>query len=346
MKKNRLLKTLIIASFITYSLVSCSNNGNSNNSSNVETTTMDIDSINRIVFEEFKKSFPDATYDDFLLNSKKQESSVDITYKYLSSSIIVGLKGNFKSKDILITNDLGVKEKRTVYYYIKSNWVVVEDYIYVDDIEKETYFLALNSDYTYSFKQEYKYDEYGNGIEGKFYRYYDNEWILASEEVVINGSFKPLYTIELNDDGTFKAKFIYEYDVNGNPIDEIYFEYIDEWVPINKYSYTYDDSGIWIEDKSYFYFEDEWVLKNIFKNYNGFPKLVYTIEFNDDNTFKSKKEFDYDSLGNLLIEIEYDYENDIWVCKMKHEYTYDDIGNLVEENTYLYVDGEWVLLNN
>ena len=136
MKKNRLLKTLIIASFITYSLVSCSNNGNSVSSSNVETTTMDIDSINRIVFEEFKKSFPDATYDDFLLNSKKQESSVDITYKYLSSSIIVGLNGNFKSKDILITNDLGVNEKRTVYYYIKSNWVVVEDYIYVDDREK------------------------------------------------------------------------------------------------------------------------------------------------------------------------------------------------------------------
>ena len=384
MKKKKIFGTLLMSTLIACSLASCSkdkdesysnssktscvissasSNTSSNTNSNANSNTSpsanasqsasssDIENHDLLaekVYEEFKLSFPTATYDDFLLNSKKTESN-EIKYEYMSSYITLDLNGTFISKNIIIKDEFDNDLIKTYSKYINDAWVKIVESIYINGEEKEVYHLDLNSDNTFNYKEEYTYDENGNELTYTYSKYINDAWVRIAESIYINGEEKEVYSLYLNSDDTFNYKYEYTYDENGNRLTNTYSEYINnEWVNTSKWEYTYDENGnqltsiyseyidnAWVDTKKWEYTYDE----------NGNVLTETYLKYIDNVwVYIYKYEYTYDENGNRLTNTYSEYINNEGVDTSKWEYTYDENGNQLTSIYSEYIDNAWVIV--
>ena len=250
MKKKKLFYSLIASSLFVSFLTSCddtnvtNNNQNSTNISSVETTNNVItteteinnlanNDLSRKVFDEYLVSFPNASYADFLLNGTKSKLTSLIRFYYKDSHFELDLDGNFISKSIVTRDNDGKRSSFTYSKYINNEWIIIQDSIYINGEQCDIYSLELNDDNTFSEKTERSYDDSGNGLSWKYYKYLNNEWVKTSESISINNERKLTYYLTLKDDNSFDEKTETTYDTNGNKSTQIKHKYINnEWIKI------------------------------------------------------------------------------------------------------------------
>ena len=263
----------------------------------------------------------------------------------------------------------GKKSTETYSRYINNEWIKIDESIYINGELSPIFLLYLNPDGTFISKYEYTYDANGKKSTETYSEYKNNEWIKTNEIIYINGEAKMIYSVSFNSDDTFKSKFEYTYDANGNMSSLIQSEYKNnEWIKtyesifINgdakiiyyvsfnldgtfkrKSEYTYDANGNRLTYTYSEYKNNEWIKTNESIFINGDAKIIYSVSFNSDDTFKSKEEYTYDANGNELTSTHSEYKNNAWVYYAKYEYTYDNDGNRLTETRYDYINGNWVL---
>nr|MCR4898268.1 hypothetical protein [Acholeplasmatales bacterium] len=334
-------------------------NGTNNNSQTVRYSIEDNE-ITQMVFNEFKKTFSDITYEDFRINGRKSTNSDEVRYSYMSSDI--ELKNNiFSSKAIRIN------ETSTFSKYINNEWVKTQEYYYIGSQFYITYELEFNDDNTFKLIRECTFDENGNRLTQKITRYINNEWIKTLDSISINGEPITIYSASLNSDNIITSIDEYTIDDEGNYLtckSSILSNgkwAINEFVYINgkstfigstqlnedksynfKWEYTRDENGNLVASKRFNYINNEWILVTHNVYINGEEKNVYFIAFKDDNTFNSKDETSYDENGNVLTWTETKYINGEWINDFKRECTYDENGNKLTCIDYKYINNDWV----
>lgn len=376
MKKKELICALAASTLFLGTLTSCDINGvigkptetttNITETNTTETTTNTAsDELLNKVFNEFKKSFKNITYDEFIKDVERHDSNQYLNFTYKESYIILYPSYTFKSKKIRI------KENDTWYVYESEykfgEWVLVGKYINTDgndipvyvlsaveyrngqyyskdevfydgDIKTRINSLYINEEWVYNSKTEYTYDKYNHDL----YRtstYINNEWIVIEERVNYKDHSIIIYSLALNLNGSFNTKYVCEYDKDGNPVKSITAKYVNnEWVTINESTYI-----------------------------DGILNYFYSISLSDDGSFFSKLEYTYDEEGNHLTETYSEYINNGWVkieekarygnelqkvysvdlnedgsLSKKEEYTYDLDGNPLSYSYSKYFKNEWV----
>ncbi len=264
--------------------------------------------LSKKIYSEYENEFSNSNYNNFLINCTKKTEHDEVSYEYLTFTIVLNNDGSFKEKIV-------IKDKiKTIYKYINDSWIKTDEKTYIDGKEKITFNISFNLD-DGSFKNKFEntYDDKGNRLTGTSYKYINNEWVKDLEYRYINGKNCTLYSLLLYSDNSYREKNEYTYDDNGNQLSSVSYYYINnEWVLHSKYEYTYDENG------------------------NELIAVIY-------DTLKSTKfEYTYDEKGYLLTEVEYTYSDNEWIFKTKEEFYYNSNGKKISEEKYNYIDNSWV----
>ncbi len=381
MRKKALFYALIASGLFVGCLASCNDKSTANTSSSVAETSSSTstgssqtqsynlvdDETARKVYNEYLKSLTNITYDDFLMNGKRNNWSQETVFLYKGIEISLDLNGSFKKMKVNTKNQNNVQTEVS-FSYINNEWVKTSEDIQINDLTRNIYQLSINEDGTLNFKNEYTYDESGNQLTSIHTRYQDgiilfinkcdttydangniltranfkyinDEWVKESEYKSINNELEQIYYLKINDDDTFDYKSEYTYDDNGNQLTKLEYKYInDEWIKVKECKYI-----------------------------NNEEKQIYNISFNLDGMFSTKSEYTYDESGNRLTRAYSKYINDEWVKYLeskyigdeektlysisfnsedefdyKIEYTYDENGNRLTDTYSKYINDQWV----
>ena len=346
--------------------------------SNVIITTTESD-IKYEYSDSYIKLDSNGNFLDKEIAYSNPDNSGIITYKFLdnewvTTKVLVNINGKLKE-----TYALYYKEDNTLLYkcestydetgredtstkseYLNGEWFIIDRYesvnnhivlIYHIDLDytsfkpknryeytyNENYFVSsskvsnyIDDEWVYISKTEVTYDEKYNIVSYIESKYINNGWVATNEAIYINGEYKDLYYITLNEDNTFESKTEYTYDENGDYTSETNYSYINgEFILMDKYLYL-DGKRVLVEGYAYI---------------NNEVKPTLIIKLKSNNTFKSKKEYEYDDSGNLLVYKESSYDSTEFIYTYKYEYTYDDNNNMLTEIRYQYINGEWVKIS-
>ncbi len=362
MKKKHLLLGAIIATSSLFTLISCGNKQTVTTASSsasrqpVESSTtttiptsrlpqynLEDNEISLKVFNEYKKTFSNITYDDFRINGRRYVLNNEIEYDYNSSYIKLNLDYTFKVKEIRLKDTNGNFISEVMSNYINNEWIRVSEFKYYNGEKLRTYELVLNNDGSINHETINNYDENGNRLsytwtafvnnsysskdesilsEGKnlyrtYYKYIDGEWVKTKKEIYINDEKYDLYLINFDRDGNFQNRYEYTYDDQGNKLSEIYSKFNGTlWEYLEKKEYSYELDTNRVTTISYEYANNDWYY---------YSKTIET----------------FDSNRNSILAIVLKYENNEWVNDYKLEHTYDNLNEL-SEIVSKYVNGEWV----
>ncbi len=242
--------------------------------------------------------------------------------------ILFNTDGTFNLKKENIFDNDGNKLSKIDSKYLNGKWEKLTEYKYFNDAEKIIYRLVLNPDNTYGYKVEKTYSNDGELTNEKFFDYINNTWIKTLENILIDGKSCTIFELFLDDD-VFSYKNEYTYDSNGNNLSKIRSNYKDgSWVYSIKNEYVFENNKC-KNLMLYKYINNKWVKLEESIRINGGTYSVYEATLNTDDSIKRIEEYAYDSNGNLLKKLRYDYENNILVYELKYEYTYDLAGNRI-----------------
>lgn len=232
--------------------------------------------------------------------------------------------------------------------------------MYINGQYHYTYFISLNSDGTFKFKDEATFDDDGNELVYTVSEYINNEWVIASFRNYKNHTG---CSYHLNFDGTYEAKNEYTYDDADNILTHVYSKYINgNWI-ITKFSdsehnteysinlksdgtyeskdeYTYDEYGGELTWTNYEYINNDWVTIK-YRDYEHNTGCSFNL--NPDGTYDSKDEYTDDAFGNEVTDAYIEFENDTWVYIYKNEYTYDKDRNKLTAKYSKYINRKWVV---
>ena len=337
MKKKSILCALIVPTIFLGTLTSCDKKEEP--TPTVETSNYkEVDeSIYEKVFNELKKSFDDINYEYFKKLVNVQKSDV-ISLSYLSSYVRLDYEGSFVEKSITAKDESGVLTK-TTSIYTNNEWEIESISKYFN--EKEYLYYQTGIDiHNVKFKAEYTYDDHHNRTSYIERSYINNEWVKTYEDNYINGEKVTVYEIKLTKDGSYDSKI--------------------ERIVENETRRT-------IESK---YISGEWVKIREHISDNNRYEDIYLITFNDDGSFDSKFEKQYDDNDQLSKEIVSKYVNNEWkIIKVityvdgikkesytislnedgsydtKTEYTHSEDILVLTESEFKYQDGNWVKIS-
>lgn len=312
MKKRALILGLIGAFSLT-SLTSCEEDGTNSTITTIENVNYKIEDnlASKMAYDEFLKSYPNLTYNDFRLNTTMTFSYGEKCFTYNQSTVT--LKNNtYYSKSVLMDN------KNTYYLVINDEWVKMLEYIIIN--EKENLIYSINSDGSYSGTfyslNECIYNDLGNKISETYYDYENNSWILRREyEYTYDKEGNKLTETKIKlENGEFSFKDERTYDKKGNTITIIGSNYEnDAWALDYKAEFTYDENDKKLTHKISYFINNEWLFLEEYIFINGSPYIIYDVYLDDDNTFKVKYEYTYDDNGNMLTKVHYKYQDGDWV---------------------------------
>jgi len=211
-------------------------------------------------------------------------------------------------------DDAGNKLESKYYKYINNDWLLMEEYIYINGNKKTLYSLNLDKNNNYDYKNEYTYDDSGNELGAKYYKYINDAWLLLEEDINIDGNKKDIYKLNLDNDNSFNYKEETKYDDKIETVIKSYYEN-NEWVIKEKFIQLYENNNL-ISVTCYEYLNNEWVLKD-------------------------KAESKYNLENKLTEDILSKYEDNHWVYKTKIEYIYENESITIKY--YEYLNNEWIL---
>ncbi len=322
MKKRKIGFLLLMASF-SFCLLSCDNNANQPNNQINENDN----ELAKNAYAEYKKSFDDLSYDEFLSKSKKEDKDNIVSYELDNFYIEYELNNPKLKIEYTYTSDK--KEKTAISYdYINNSWQKVKREIYY-------YFSSIN------------------------------KWLLASKSKFINNKFYSELSVLYDDNGNYLVKTEDELDQSGNLLASLTSKYVNnEWVYAKREEYTYDNNG---DKATYLFLEykqDHFEIIEKSKYVNGECYKEIEVETDQNYNYKLRKEYLYDNDNNLLSEYYYRYIDDSWEIISQYKYftdkkvslliitfdeennyqskvvtKYDESGNLLERNDYIYHNG-------
>ena len=333
MKKSKLFYALLVSTLFVGFLQSCVSSDQVGSSSDGAKKTseatptiiynFDDNELSQKAFNELKKSFSSSTYNDFLSKGTKTSTNEEITFQYLSSTIVLNLDGSYKSKKIVKDNS------EDDYLFINNEFVKIDSYITYNGEKKPTYHISFNKYGSFDYLEETEYDNNGKLLTTTKYDFERNTWVLDfktdnkydSNDILLGNI---MYDYK-NDTWVYDSKLEYTYDDNGNKSTETYYEYEnDTWVYDFKLEYTYDDNGDLLTETNSNYENDTWV-------------------------YASKSEYTYDDNGNKSTETYYEYVNGGWEKEYTNEYitingeqrykcmlTFKPNGEVNNKNEYTY----------
>jgi hypothetical protein len=264
----------------------------------------------------------------------------------MSYQVTLNDDNTFASKVVWTYDENGNQLTWTTSKYIDNEWVVITDYkSFKVNTLGLVYTLTLNDDNTFASKSEYTYDENGNRLNRKEYKYINSDWVLRGEAIYINDKSYDILTYTFKDNNTYNEKNEYTYDENGNRLTWVASEFRDNiWYYITKKVTTYNKDNNILTDDSFMHNGLDWEYKTQVKctyNDNGKIASQTVIEYTNGK-YKSKTESLYDINGNLLNKVESNYENNAWVFETKEENTYDAEGNKLTKIESKFIDNNWV----
>ena len=293
------------------------------------------------------------TYDE---NGKKLTSKYSkyINDEWVTTSEDTGLMSyqvtlnddnTFASKVVWTYDENGNQLTWTTSKYIDNEWVVITDYkSFKVNTLGLVYILTLNDDNTFASKSEYTYDENGNRLNMKEYKYINNDWVFRREAIYIND--KPYDILSYTFKGySYKDKSEYTYDENGNQLSWISSRNQNgTWVYVRRKENTYTENGNPLTESNQHFEGESWIFDYSYEytyDANGALSTFTHIEYRFGE-YKSKTESLYDINGNLLNKVESNYENNAWVFETKEENTYDAEGNNLTKIESKFIDNNWV----
>ncbi len=342
----------------------------STSTSNSQTQSYNLvdDEKSQKAYSELLKSFPNITYDDFLMNGTDSFGENEKTFRYMSSSVTISSNNTFVDKTITIKDSNGNDLTSTYSKYINNEWVKITDSKFYNNERKTIYNINLETD-SYVSLEEYTYDEDGNFLTEKYSLYINDEWVKSREYIYINHERKNIYSMSLKTDGTFDSKWEGTYDDEGNQLTAKTSRYINnDWVRTAEYKYingetkaifilyisdegtfifkdeyTYDDDGNLLSEIDSKYVNNEWLKVYESRRINNVVKTIYQLKYaNDEGTYDCKEEYTYDDNGNELTHTVFYFDSSNWDSNLKFEYTYDNNGNKLTEKRSEYISNEWV----
>ncbi|WP_289058108.1 hypothetical protein [uncultured Mesotoga sp.] len=179
-----------------------------------------------------------------------------------------------------------------------------------------------------------EYDESGNTIResklsGDGVLEFDYSYQYDSE-----GNMLTMQGKRIVNDSALEHSYEYKYDENGRQIEGI--QYSSDGSIISKYSAKYDESGNFVEGN-----DVQYDSSNSTRYLASYNELGYMTEETKYIVFEYKEkeglqtefrnEYQYDDLGNLLLEIGYGKYGDF---SYKYGYEYDEEGNLIKAYNY------------
>jgi hypothetical protein len=165
-----------------------------------------------------------------------------------------------------------------------------------------------------SAKREYIYDTFGNNTHLANYRWHNNQWVLID-----------------------KTEYIY--DSNNNEKQEVHYE---DGEPIGKYEFTYDTNGNCRQVIIFNWSNGQWILsRKCDIDYDATNKTQEIYSGNDDK-LTEKHEYTYNSMGNIIANINYKWNENLWVFSSKSEYIYDSNENNTQLIKYVWRNEKWI----
>ena len=365
MKKKSLFLGLIFGCASLFILASCNNttsntsstNTNipsnssvvpSNSSTYIPSSTSIIyhiedNSIAMMAFDEYKKSFPDLTYDEFRLYGYSYDISGRYEFIYNQSQINIAKESNkFIDKDILIKDSRGNKSTSTYSMYLNDKWVKMKEFKYYGD-EKLIVYNYSTFDYVVWLESTYEYDSQGKRTSEVCIRYVDGKGTRKTEYLYEDDLLKYTSTYKLINDEWVKTTTLQTTDGENYLIYEIKFD--KEGNFDYKYEYEYNEDFTKVVKTESRYRNNEWVYTE--QKQEVFDKetrivSTYIVEY-IDGTWTPKKKYDVtlDENWNRILDVVYKLQGDEWVNDYKYELTYDEDDNELSEIYSEFIDNEW-----
>ena len=258
---------------------------------------------------------------------------------------------------------------QAIYY---DGWESIDNQLVLSEKEEYTYENSGNkiSRIRYNWNNELNQWREQNKIESEYdvqgrltmYAYYDwdndvNQWrgqVIGKTEYIYDAQGKSIKTISYDWDNGLSLwrkdrKYEEEFDANGSVIMEARYEWdngLNDWKgSYEKRRYEYDTHGNLI--KSIWYAWDnelnDWVEGIISEyqweyQYNNNQQITQAIVTSSEGEIQFKQEFAYDTQGNQILKVYYEYFYGVWRERGKSEWEYDAQGNKILEVDYRYDD--------
>ncbi len=227
---------------------------------------------------------------------------------------------------------------------IKSQTYATDDTIFFEyDEENRIKKISFGlSEETKIDKYEYSYDAYGHltsyyDVTNDITEYYAYDVLGQLIKIHYDNDDSIMY--EYNDNGDVigidydinNYKTSSTYNIEGGEKSWLYHQTIIETQNKLSLTYAYDDldpmerlNAIQYKRQSTKLFDKEF-------DYQGFTAIVESVVYDfSDGQKNFKYEYEYDDIGNILIEYYYEFEEDNYVLKKSINYTYDDAHQLIQ----------------
>ncbi len=325
-----------------------------------ENKSMDDDeNVSKIEFEKVIEELNAIDPNDSYNKERKEKS---LTSCFENQKNYMGFKGRVKKVTQYITKQDSLLSSKPVLSFYKSCDTAGREDMYVsyDDSGKIEYYnkYFYNSDscfveeFQYSNNDSLLYRErsffLANGIKYKVVYFNDSLKVQYGYEKKYDKNMNHIGTIYFRTDGNpnYVNKIIY--NKNGMILEENSYSRSGNITNLEKYTYNsdgnlgtiihsiskepnfkivydYDKTGNTFSTYSYNLIDGERLLsKNIF-NYNR--KLIESVEYNDNGTFKSKSKIQYDKDGKKYGYAYYDEDDKLINKEIFYDLSFDEFGN-------------------
>lgn len=215
----------------------------------------------------------------------------------------------------------------------------------LDELGCQTKDTRYDSDGNIAEYTEYKYDVEYHIISSESTTYLDGKVSLINETTYIydNGNLSELIIESYHDDNTpsYTERRTFQYDNLGNLLKETFYDNdsISRWI---EYEYEFDSQGNCMNETICGYHAESdryYIFENTYNISGNIVSLTYTSYSGDVISYKSSTTYEYDNLGYLSKEKNYDGDG-LLFSQIDYIYRFDNSGNMIEKRISGSSDGE------
>ncbi|MBR6287979.1 MAG: hypothetical protein IKR19_01370 [Acholeplasmatales bacterium] len=342
MKKRYFVLGAFLAMTSLFTLASCDEKENGDNT-NI-THVVEDNELSLKVFNEYKKSLPNISYDDFLVNGRMYVIfDGEFLYDYSSSTIYLHSDGSFKREEIHDYDENGNHSLAFIANYVDGKWLTEKDIVFETDKFTSRYF-TYTEDGSYDRKAEDVY--VNNALVSRFqYVYLNNDWLKTAEFTNTDHGFIALYDSSYDSERKVLTKKEYKYNEDNNIVTTTFSDYANNsWVVTKKEEYTYDEESKRTSTTKYDLTNEDWVITEKieyinevqfpgYRDYNYQDGKLYSISLY--RLYANGNWYRYRKLNVIYVDSDGEYESKI-------EYSYDFYDNVTETKNYIYENDQWV----